>query len=198
MNHTAPTPVGHYTLYWVDSAGLWTPLFRRKNQIQYDWARIACQCIGKGKANYKVNAIYVEFENVASPGDPVSIPDFDRTEKISYYSSLSGTRDYLRLPLISEPALAVASEFTDIFTGDGDDVNEMTFFAQTVGVTGVNGLDFSSAANSVAFGIALVATPVWADRTQDLVFGRSYFDLSEQVAKTASHQIGVSWSQMFG
>jgi hypothetical protein len=74
----------------------------------------------------------------------------------------------------------------------------MTFFAQTSGAVGVNGLTFSEAANSVAVGVALVAAPSWADRTRDVVFGRAYFAVDEQVPKVASHQIGVSWEQVFG
>lgn len=200
MRQVAQPPRGRYSVFTVDEAtGLWVPRFlKRRNQIQYDWARIALQCIGKGQSKYKISTIYVEFQNVAGPGDPASFPDFDRDEGVEYYTGLAGDRDYLRLPLLSEPALSVAPDATNFFSGEGDDFDTMTFFAQTAGALGVNGLEFSSGANSVAVGIALVATPVPADRTRDVVFGRAYFALDEQVPKEASHQIAVSWEQTFG
>lgn len=200
MMHVATPPRGRYSTFGVcEATGLWVPKYlRRANQIQYDWARIALQCMGRGKASYRINAVYVEFQNVASPGDPGDVPEFDRADGVEYYTSLTGDRDYLRLPLLSEPALSVDPAYADYFTGEGDDFNTMTFFAQTAGTLGVNGLEFSSGANSLAVGIALVATPVWADRTRDVVFGRTYFEVAEQVAKEASHQIGVSWEQLFG
>lgn len=198
--NVAPPPTGRYSTFDVDErTGLWLPLAaRRPNQIQYDWARIALQCIGLGKREYRISAVYVEFENVASPGDPATVPAYGRDEGTEYYTSLSGVRDYLRLPLLAQPQLAVADGFEDAFTGEGDDFNSMTFFAQTSGSVGVNGLPFSEGSNSVAVGIALVAAPVWADRTRDVVFGRAYFAVDEQVPKVASHQVGVSWSQTFG
>lgn len=199
MKHAANPPCGRYSTFSVcERTGLWTPRhLKRSNQIQYDWARIALQCIGLGKANYKINGIYVEFQNVASPGDPGDVPAFDRGEGIEYYTALTGDRDYLRLPLLSTPQLGVEDDYTNFFTGEGDDFNKMTFFAQTSGVLGVNGLEFSSGANSLAVGIALVATPVLADRTRDIVFGRAYFEIAEQVPKESSHQIGLSWEQVF-
>lgn len=199
MTHVAPPPAGGYTIFSVDErTGLWLPSFSRRNQIQYDWARVAVQAIGRGKSNYRINAVYAEFQNVGSPGDPATAPSYDRNEGVEYYTALSGARDYLRLPLLSEPALAVASGYGDYFSGEDDDFNQMTFFAQTSGSAGVNGLAFSESANSVVLGIALVATPVPADRTRDVVFGRAYFATGQQVAKADGHQVGVSWSQVFG
>lgn len=198
MTHVAPPPAGAYTIHDVEERnGLWLPLFSRHNQIQYDWARIALQLFGRGKADYRISAVYAEFENVASPGDPATAPEYDRDEGVEYYTSLSGSRDYLRLPLLSEPTLAVASGYGDYFSGVDDDFNQMTFFAQTSGSAGANGLAFSEAANSVVLGVALVATPVPADRTRDVVFGRAYFATNQQVAKADGHQVGVSWSQIF-
>jgi hypothetical protein len=199
MKHIANPPQGRWSTYSVTEAGLWVPRhLNRPNQIQYDWAKLALQCMGRGKPNYKINAIYVEFQNVPSPGDPGDVPAYTRDEGVGYYTSLTDDRDYLRLPLLSEPRLSVADGYEEFFTGQDDSFNEMTFFAQTSGALGVNGLSFSDSSNSVAIGIALVATPVWADRTRDVIFGRAYFAVEEQVTKEPSHQIGVSWSQVFG
>ncbi len=168
MDHVIKPPKGLYSTFHVcERTGLWLPgpSRRRPNQIQYDWGRIALQCIGRGKPAYKVNAVYVEFQNVPSPGDPGTVPSYDRDEGTEYYTALTGDRDYLRVPLVAEPTLDVGDGYEEFFTGEDDDCNRMTFFAQTAGTLGVNGLAFGSATNSVAVGIALVATPVWADRT---------------------------------
>ncbi len=200
MKTVISPPRGLYSVYSVDErTGLWRPIYeKRPNQIQYDWAKVATQCIARGNSKYRISAVYAEFQNVASPGDPGIPPAYDRDEGVEYYTGLSGTYDYLRLPLLTEPSLSVESGYEDHFTGEGDDNNAVTFFAQTSGTVGVNGLPFGVASNSLVIGIALVAVPVPADRTRDVVFGRAYFDTAEQVPKTASHQVGVSWTQVFG
>lgn len=173
---------------WVE------PITCKPNQIQYHWGFIAAQTIGKGLAKYRLSAMYIEFENVASPGDPVTVPAFGRDEGTEYYDALqsSGTLDFLRVPLLQEPMLGIVSGFEDYFTA-GETGNRATFFAQSQGVVGVHGKTFSDVANSKVYGVALVATPVFADRTQDVVFARTYFSLGEQTLKEASSQIGISW-----
>lgn len=173
------------------------PITFKSNQIQYNWGFVAAQTIGRGLAAYKLSAMYVEFENVALPGDPVTIPVFGREEGTEYYGDLqsSGSRDFLRVPLLQDPLLGIATGFEDYFVeGTG---NKLTFFAQTQGVAGVHGKTFSDAANSKVCGVAMVATPVFADWTQDIVFARSYFPLGEQTLKEVSSQIGVSWEFLF-
>jgi hypothetical protein len=135
--------------------------------------------------------MYIEFENVASPGDAVTIPTFARGAGTEYYDDLqsSGTRDFLRVPLTQDPLVGVA--------GDGDEYTKLTFFAQTQGVEGVTGKTYSPGVNSKVFGAALVATPLFADRTQDIVVARSYFPADEQVLKDASSQVGVTWDITF-
>lgn len=187
---------GYYQVYSVcERTGKKKLRCRGPNEIAYDWAIIACQAIGLGKSEYKIGGMYVEFENTASPGLTVSPPTIDRAEGREYYDNLSGNRDYLRIPLLSLPALSVAPGWNDYFSGTGVDFNRMTFAAQTSGNSGSNGLTFSHLTNSRVFGIALVATPEWADRTQDVVFARGYYPAGDQLDKEASHQLYVSWRQ---
>lgn len=173
---------------WVE------PITFIQNQIQFHWGFIATQTIGKGLSRYRVAAMYIEFENVASPGDPVTVPTYGREEGTEYYDALqsSGTLDFLRVPLLQEPLLGVVPGFEDYFTA-GETGNRATFFAQSQGVVGVHGKTFSDSVNSKVYGVALVATPVFADRTQDVVFARTYFPTGEQTLKEASSQIGISW-----
>ena len=173
---------------WVE------PITYRQNQIQFHWGFIAAQTIGNGLSKYRVSAMYIEFENVASPGDPVTVPMYGRDEGTEYYDALqsSGTLDFLRVPLLQAPLLGIAPGFESYFTA-GETGNRATFFAQSQGVVGVHGKTFSDSVNSKVYGVALVATPVFADRTQDVVFARTYFPTGEQTLKEASSQIGISW-----
>jgi len=173
-------------------------LFSQANQIQYGWGTVAAQCIAKGNRNFKVNAIYIEYENVASPGDTVAVPTYGRDEGYDYYAdlSLSANRDFIRAPLLVEPGISIAAGFEDYFTA-GVDGNQATFYTQSQGSTGFHGKSFSAGANSKVFGVALVATPDFADPTQDVVVARTYFATGNQTLKLASSQIGITWDVSF-
>lgn len=166
----------------------WRPVTAVKaNTILYDWSRIVARLLTQGLSNYRIGAINIEYENVADPDDPVTIPTFDRSGGIAYYDglSVSAVRDYIRAPLIA-----------GVFE-DGDDANlsdnVLRFFAQTSGVVGVHGKAFSEAANSKVFGIGLVSMPDEDDATQDIVMGRLYFDADDQVVKLDSSNVGVEY-----
>lgn len=186
---------GFIETFEVNENGLWLPVCSFHNQIQWSWGEIACKMFGDGLPEYKIAGMYIEFENVASSGDTVTVPSFDRSEGIEYYTNLSASasRDFLRVQLISSPKSALISGYE----GSSTNVNQLTFFAQTSGSVGVHGKTFSSAANSKVFGLALVAMPKWEDRTKDLIFAREYYPTANQVLKQASSQIGVSWTEQF-
>jgi hypothetical protein len=185
---------------WVynERTGLLLPRCSRPNQIQDDWMFIAAKAIGMRLSNYGISAMYVEYENVADPDDPVAAPAFERDEGVEYYEDLafSSNRDFLRVPLLQNPLLGIEAGYEELFVA-GTSGNKPTFFSMSQGTTGVHGKAYSDAANSKVFGVALVATPVFADRTQDLIFSRTYFAAAEQWAKEASHQIGVTWDIAF-
>jgi len=196
LKDVAPDVRGKLRL-WSQKNGLWVPGAVIRNQIQYSWGMIAAQTIGRGDPRYHVNTMYIEFENVASPGDPVTIPTFGRDEGVEYYDDLvsSGVRDYLRVALLQEPLLGVETGYEEYF-GDGEG-NKLTFFAQSQGTQGTHGKTFSDTVNSKVFGAALVAAPVFSDPTQDTVFSRAYFATDEQTVKEASSQVGISWEVSF-
>ncbi len=183
---------GRYSVWEVDDRGGREFRFSKENAIMRDAVRVAAQCIGLGDPRYKINAMYLEYVNTAGSA---SVPTFSIDDGGSYYRSLSGTQDYLRVPLASTPLLSASN--AALFSGVGVDCDLIRFSSQSFGSTGVNGLAFSAGDNSLVIGVALVAAPVWADPTRDLVFARGYFDVSNQVRKTASKQISVSWEQNF-
>ena len=174
-------------------------LAQKENQLQHGWGAISAESVGRGNAAFKIAAMYVEFENVASPGDPVAIPTFGRAAGIEYYTDLmsSGVRDFLRVPLALIPSIEIEPGFEDSFI-EGVTGNLLTFFTQSAGTQGFHGKTYSDSVNSKVFGAALIATPSFADQSQDVVFARSYFDVGDQTLKEASSQVGIIWEVLFG
>jgi hypothetical protein len=193
---------GRVTLWRVEPSGLITPLHTQRNQIQFSWGYIAARQIGyryqAGRPSFHVAGMYIEYENVADPEDPVSVSAFDRDLGVDYYNELavSATQDFLRVELRVEPALSISPGYEDYFVAN-ESGNQLTFFAQTSGLSGVHGKDFSSGVNSKIYSAALVAAPEFSDRTKDVIFARTTFAVENQVTKEASSQIGITWDIAF-
>jgi hypothetical protein len=197
---------GHISLWRVDErTGLKLPVGHQPNQIQYSWGYIAARQIGyrpnPEKLNYNISAVYLEFENQNDPEQEISASPFDRDLGIGYYNALvdNPTRDFLRIPLILEPAGSVSAGYEANLPVE-QQLNKLTFFVQSVGAFGVHGQQFSHAAEngtSKVFAAALVAAPVFSDRTKDVIFARTVFLPQNQVTKEASSQIGLTWEIAF-
>lgn len=192
---------GTVTLWRVDdTTGLRTPICTQRNQIQYAWGYLAAKQFGyrpnSDRPSHHISTLYVEFENQADPATAISIAPFSRAVDISYYGSLSGNRDYLRLPIVIEPTLGVSDGYEENLPIN-QSANQLTFFVQTSGNTGVRGLNFASNVNSKVFAAALVASPDFGDPTKDVIFARTMFGTSNQVVKEASSQIGITWDIAF-
>lgn len=172
-------------------------LAQHANQHQYGWGHSVARAL-RGERLYGLGGMYFEFENVADPEDPVTIPTYGREEGLEYYTdlALSGVRDFIRAPLSLSPQLGIVTGYEDYFE-DGVSGNQLTVFCQTQGTTGFHGKTFSAGANSKVFGAALVAIPDFGDQTQDIVFARLYFDVAEQTVKTPSSQFGIQWDLKF-
>lgn len=194
---------GHVQIWRVNAqTGEKVLLGEQPNQVQYTWGFIAAKQLGyrpgADRANYNISAVYLEFENQADPEADISVAPFARDVGLPYYNDLSSssTRDFLRIPLSLEPAGGVSPNFEENLPVD-QQLNQLTFFVQTSGTTGVHGKTFSHAVNSKVFSVALVATPDFSDRTKDVVFARALFSAANQVTKEASSQIGITWSVAF-
>lgn len=197
---------GHITLWQVDDkTGLKVPVGDQPNQIQYSWGFIAAKQIGyrpnPERLNYNISAVYLEFENQIDPETEISAEPFSRDIGIGYYNALidNPTRDFLRIPLIIEPAGGVSPGYEANLPTE-QQLNKLTFFVQSVGTTGVHGKQFTHASlngTSKVFAAALVAAPVFSDRTKDVIFARTVFLPQNQVTKEASSQIGLTWEIAF-
>lgn len=167
---------------------VWTPTAGYKpNLVLYQWAEIASKLLTTGDSRYRIGGMYLEFQNVASPGTPVSPPTFDRTRTVTYYDDLASSpdTDYLRVPLTATQVLSSGEDLTN---------NEMVYFARSSGLVGVHGKPFGYASNSVVFGASLVAFVDATDATQDLLFSSFYFATEDQQQKLANSQVGLEWS----
>jgi hypothetical protein len=129
-----------------------------------------------------IRGMYLEFDNDTL--EPVA-PSYDRDSDISYYTnSLGASRDYLRVPLASQP-MVQASDAT--YLG-----NQVSFFAVAAAGTGENGeQDFQS--GSWVYGGALVAMPDINDQSKDYIAARTYW-ATDSIKKDASHQVAVQWT----
>jgi hypothetical protein len=171
-------------------------LFKNKNKILYYWADIVCQLLLSNN-QFVINGAYLEYENVANPVDPVSIPTVNREDGISYYQTLTGNRDFLRLNLASPITIDSTPDraiYFNSFVGRG---NRLKYTVVTTGHTqGVRGVPFSHTVNSKICGLALVSklNNNWTD---DVIFSRGYFNVSDQILKTSGLQIGVRWKVAF-
>lgn len=165
-------------------------LHRSQNLVLFSGADVLANLIA-GRPGWNISTLYLEFKNLASPGDPVSAPTYDRTGGIEYYTGLAASpdTDFVRVPLTTLPMF-----------GNSDNTkynnNLVTFFAMSEGTVGFHGKPFSAAANSAVYGAALVAAPNFADQSQDVVYARVY-DGIDKTLKEIGHEVGVTWTAQF-
>jgi hypothetical protein len=170
-------------------------MVRLKNLVLYSGADVLAKLLS-GAAGHHISTMYLEFKNLAAPGDPISVPTYDRSGGLDYYNSLaaSSDTDFLRIPL--QIANTLSSSDEDLYA-----YNRVTFVGVSEGTQGFHGKTFGPAANSVVFGAALVAAPDQADQSRDLVFSRVYAGAvsgwAEAMEKEAGTQIAVTWAIRF-
>ena len=160
----------------------------QENLYVYNGADIVAAALAN-RPGYHIATMYMEFENLAAPGNPIIPPAYDRSSDVSYYSNLTSPRDFLRIPLTLQPTIASSDETK--FEG-----NQVTFFGISAGNVGVNGLGFIYTLNSTVFGGALCASPVVDTQANDRILSRTYW-ADAAVLKQQNHQIGVQWTLRF-
>lgn len=183
---------GRVSVYRLPDGGdlnSWQFVSEQKNDLTDCWG-VILQRLMRGVADgrsYHVNGMYIEFDN---SGGAVTPPVIDPADQLEYFTGLTGSQDYLRVPVIatseekSDPGLLLPD------TG--------IFLSHTAGTVGENGLAFSNAAGSRVYGGALVAMTDETDPTKDIVFARWYFsEAGKQLEKLANGQIGIKWKSSF-
>jgi len=182
--------VGHPELHQV----------RTRNKALPWWGFVAAKAVTEGGYKYRIRKVYVEYKNVTAPSDLATLPtvtQLNPQHALPYYTALGSTPncDFLRVDLRGTPAITVEEGYEDYFAAGFGNLIES--FAQTEGSEGIHGLPFGDAHNSKVYGAALVASPVEADYTQDIVVARGYFSGDDQLLKLPGMQIGVSWESPF-
>ena len=206
-NLTTNNVRGFISLHRIDNAtGRRIKICEQSNQIQYTWGYVAAKALGlrpeSGQANYNISAVYFEFENVISAETAVVEPQtFLRSVGLPYYDGLGAmfNRDYLRIPMVVAPQFSTSSGYASLLPTE-QQTNQLTFFAQTEGTSGINGKGFGSNVSgkiSKIYAASLVAAPDIDDPTKDIVFARTVFNTENQVLKDASSQIGITWTIAF-
>jgi hypothetical protein len=188
---------GVHALFRINDVGTWSELLATKcNTWMYSYGYLVCQALS-GIPGFALSGMYIEYQNVVSPSTPVSVPTFQRTDGQAYYEGLAATpdRDFLRVPMMNTPTLSVTPGDEAAF--DPGQGNMITCFAQSSGTTGMTGKPFGNTVNSKVCGVALIAMPVPDDRTQDVIFARSYYDVSDQQIPAIGEQFGVSYFLQF-
>lgn len=132
--------------------------------------------------------LYLEYTNSSVPAyTSASSISSSFADPKSYYSGLT-TSNFLRVPAVRDPNVTSDVSGSTYTT-------TTTFFGQSTASTNgqlSNGVTFGN--TSICYGAALVLVLDEADRTKDLIMGRSYFvDSGEYIAKTSSSQVFVTF-----
>jgi hypothetical protein len=126
--------------------------------------------------------MYIEFENMDSPGNNPTGSVADIDNDVTYFTGLGAGRDFIRIAVLKPSQTnASAVEYSN---------NRVTFIGQVLDETnGVNGNEVfgtdGASIFSYIYGAAIVAVPDVNDVTKDLIIARSYFTALEQVIDTA-------------
>lgn len=186
------TGCGRFTIEWRDPE---TGGPRRhgpfSNDLTWGFPHAIVRALFGGEPGLVLNTIYVEYENVAAPGDPAAPPAEDAGDSLAYYQSLADVagRDYLRLAVSARETDADPADTT---ITDGL-VNRGTLVATVAGAQGLNGRPFGSGSNSVICGLAAVISPSRADPSRDLVVARLVYQEADQLPVPADIQLAVRY-----
>ncbi|HBT76852.1 MAG TPA: hypothetical protein DEB39_07970 [Planctomycetaceae bacterium] len=122
---------------------------------------------GESASGCKLDVAYLEYVN----GPAVEPPEIPATDSLDYYRRLETTpdRDYLRCFILSHTIKESGGKtvLALVIASDGDE--------------GVHGKPFSATAGSKVYGLALCASQT--NRRDDILFGRHYYAIDEQLDK---------------
>ncbi len=171
------------------------PVLEQKNLVMYEAADILALLLA-GNGEYRVNHMYFQYENT---NGAVSVtPTLSRDLGRGSFNSIDGSddQDWLRLPIAAEPILGKYPDTTSNYEG-----NAVTFVATSALSSTQEGEspthnpfgpgDGGSIAPSKIFSLALVASPVPSDSTQDKIFSR--INLTTPFTVVAGLHVSVYW-----
>jgi len=163
-----------------------TPLL--PNLVTFQGMEVLSRLVA-GQDEYRVAGVYFEYENNA--GSP-TIPTFDRETTIDDFQSLVAPQDYVRSELAAVPTIGTGDSTS---SGNPYINNRAQFFGLATVDEGENGEPFSAAANSKIVSVGLVAMPVLADPTRDLLYAR--FAPASEFTVESGRNPGITWTTEF-
>ncbi len=185
--------IGRYTVSHVYPDGRRELVVAKRNMLMVTHGFAACRLFGFGDRSYRINTVYIEFENGGGPDSP---PVYDAFDGLEYYTNLTDPRDYLRVPITSVPTVSIVEGYEEFFEA-GISGNRLRVEALTSGTEGENGLPFVNTEDSCVFGLALVAAPQQNDPSRDVIITRGYWDAAQRQLKPPTGQVHVSWELDF-
>jgi len=186
--------IGRTSIVWNRPNGESEVIASATNTWTYSYAHIVVNLAMNANPVYQPAYLYVEYANVAEPGNTVTAPIINRADGVNYYLGLSSssTADFIRIPITSS-SLARDLSYTGTQYLPTGLFNQILFQALTVGTHGINGKPFLTSANSTIYGTAVVSAPVPGDVTQDIVWGRSYYLAAQQLVIPATGTVSVNY-----
>ena len=156
-----------------------------RNTMTYDGVDLIARMLAW--EDVRINMAYIEFA-AGDMGHAAADPVYGR----DYYKAIDAdaqrTSDYLRVAIVTPPHTETDPD-EDRFDG-----NKVVFNVFSAGERGINKMPFN--ATMSVFGLALVYAPDVADRTQDVVFARTY--AFEPKPKVDGSQIALRWTHTVG
>lgn len=169
---------GHVKVETLSEAGKRELLFEKDNQIQDDYAEILSRILA-GDPAARMNTLYIEYENMPSDSDTVTVSSFPTTDGAEYYTNLSGNKNFIRHAMVLKPEAK-----------DG----AVTFSAVLGSDSGfLEGNAIGAGTHSRLYSMALVCGHP-TDQTQDFVFARTNWDV--QKIKT-TEAVYIAWTITF-
>ncbi|MDO4568755.1 MAG: helix-turn-helix domain-containing protein [Planctomycetia bacterium] len=142
------------------------------NQIQSEYAQILAKAL-TGVTGGVVSHMYVAYNNDAAP----TADAFDVSDGVEYFVNLTGSKDFIKVPVIVLPSKTEDSSRFQVIVGNS---------------VGYRGLVFNE--SSWVYCIALVAETASDDVTRDKIFARLNWTPPRQ--KTAD-QLSIDWTIKF-
>lgn len=180
-----------------------TPIIHKKNLILYGAADVMAKLVS-GDSNYAISHMYYNYTNTNSTP---AIPAINREDGLQYFTTLAGTNDWLRIPILTSAKIDKYNEFTSPAPNNVYAGNMATFVATSASHPSQTGERNLSSPNDNYFassgvngpskitGVALAVSPDPYNKYKDIVFSR--LALSSPITIQANSYVDCFWSIAF-
>lgn len=180
-----------------------TPIIHKKNLVLYGAADAMARLVS-GDSNYAISHMYYSYTNTNSIP---AIPSINREDGLQYFTTLSGTNDWLRIPILTSAKIDRYNEFNSPSPNNVYAGNMATFVATSASHPSQTGERNLASPNNNYFnssgtngpskitGVALAVSPDPYNKYKDIVFSR--LSLSSPITVQANSYVDCFWSIAF-